>query len=350
MFGSRIAALGLASPTGSWRPASDAFDASRLTGISERRVCGAGEDSLTLARRAAHRCLDAAGVRGSQLDVLLFAGITRFTDGLASFQLEPALAQTLAADLGCSGALCLDVTNACAGVMTALHMGDLLIGSGDAQRVLVVSGEYLSHVGRNAAGRVDRWNHPELASLTLGDAGGALLLTKANTPGFLAASFATFPEHASLCTAGPARDAPGGVMQTDAAAIHLHAIREAPAVMQCALQRAGLGYAGIDCVIPHQTSLRAIRAGRRHFAEHFGEDAKGWAVSLAGNGNTGTCTHLLSLGEAALRGAVAVGDSVMFLVFASGLVVGSLVYRVTDPIALGEAALPAEPDRAGRAV
>jgi 3-oxoacyl-[acyl-carrier-protein] synthase-3 len=343
LFGSRIAALGLAAPTGSWRPESGAFDASRLTGISQRRVCGAGEDSLTLARRAAFRCIDAAGVRGKQLDAVLFAGITRFTNGLASFQLEPALAQTLASDLGCPDALCFDLTNACAGVMTALSMGDLLIGSGDAQRVLVVSGEYLSHVGRNAAARVDRWNHPELASLTLGDAGGALLLTKADSPGFLAASFATFPEHASLCTAGPARNAPGGVMHTDAAAIHLHAIREAPAIIACALQRAGLRYAEIDCVIPHQTSLRAIRAGRRHFAEHFGEDAKHWAVDLAGNGNTGTCTHLVSLGEAVLRGTAAAGDLLMFLVFASGLVVGSLIYRVTDRIAVARAGLPARP-------
>lgn len=332
MFGSRIAALGLAAPNASWRPGPEAVDISRLTGISERRVCGTGEDSLSLARRAAHNCLEAADVSGDQLDAVLFAGITRFTAGLASFQLEPALAQTLATELGCPHALCLDLTNACAGVMTALQMADLLIGSGDARRVLVVSGEYLSHVGRNAAERVDRWNHPELASLSLGDAGAALLLVAGRAPGILASRFATFPQHAGLCTAGPDAEAPGGTMQTDAAAIHLHAIREAPGVIEDALREARLRYAEIDWAIPHQTSSRAIRAGRRHFADHFGADAKNWAVALTGNGNTGTCTHLLALSEAAAQGAAAVGNTLMFLVFASGLAVGCLIYRVTERI------------------
>jgi len=46
------------------------------TGIAERRVCGPGEDSATLAEGAALQALAAAGVDSMDLDMLLVATIT----------------------------------------------------------------------------------------------------------------------------------------------------------------------------------------------------------------------------------------------------------------------------------
>ncbi len=341
MFRSRISGLGIALPQQREELGAVGHpglpDVSRLTGIERVRVSAEGEDSRTLAQGAARRALAASGRSPESIDLVIYAGITRFTQGLRRFRLEPSLAETLASELGARHALCLDLTNACAGAMTAIHMADLLIGSGDAERVLVVTGEYLRHVGRNAAPHVDRWDHPELASLTLGDAGAAVCLEApeagdAAGGGFIAGSFETLPEHADLCVAGPAPRRAGGTMRTDAATIHIEAIRRAPVVMERSLDEAGLPYAAIDLVIPHQTSIRAIRAGRRHFAEHFGEDAAAWGVSLSEYGNTATCTHFIALAEAIAAGTCQPNRHIMFLVFASGLVVGSLIYRVPKRI------------------
>jgi hypothetical protein len=68
-----------------------------------------------------------------------------------------------------------------------------------------VSGEYTSQLGTNAARHVRSIMSRELASLTLGDAGAALLLERApaGSAGISACGFTTVAEHSRLCLAYP---------------------------------------------------------------------------------------------------------------------------------------------------
>lgn len=104
------------------------------------------------------------------------------------------------------------------------------IQQGTVERGLVVSGEYISQLGWNAAHHIRSIISKELASLTLGDAGAALLLERA-TPGsgsIELAGFTTVAGYSRLCLAYPKGHDPGARMYTDSRAIQQAAIATPP--------------------------------------------------------------------------------------------------------------------------
>ena len=64
-------------------------------------------------------------------------------------------------------------------MLTGVTVANNWIRQGTIERALVVSGEYISQLGQNAARHIRNIMSKELASLTLGDAGAALLLERA---------------------------------------------------------------------------------------------------------------------------------------------------------------------------
>ena len=67
-----------------------------------------------------------------------------------------------------------DVSNACAGMLTGVTILNNWIRQGIVENGLVVSGEYISQLGLNAAHHIRTIVGEKLACLTLGDAGAAL--------------------------------------------------------------------------------------------------------------------------------------------------------------------------------
>ena len=64
------------------------IDLEQLTGVRERRIVGAGEDSYTLALGAARDALAHADCAAADLDMLIVSSISRHVGGLR-LQLEP---------------------------------------------------------------------------------------------------------------------------------------------------------------------------------------------------------------------------------------------------------------------
>ena len=184
----------------------------RLTGIRERRIAGEGEDSYTLALGAARDALAHADCAAEDLDMLIVSSISRHVGGLR-MQLEPPVSVSLKEALGARRAISFDLSNACAGMMTGVFILNDLIRQGRIRRGMVVSGEYISQLGRNAAHEVRTMMSDQLASLTLGDAGAAAILERApeGAPGIEVAGFTTLSEHSRLCMAFPAKIARGDV-------------------------------------------------------------------------------------------------------------------------------------------
>ncbi|HZL07518.1 MAG TPA: 3-oxoacyl-ACP synthase, partial [Coriobacteriia bacterium] len=235
------------------------IDLERLTGVHERRIAGEGEDSFTLALGAAHDALGHAGCAAQDLDVLIVASITRYVGGLR-MQLEPPLSASLKEALGAQRAMSFDLSNACAGMMTGVFILNDLIRQGRIRRGMVVSGEYISQLGRNAALEIRTIQSDQLASLTLGDAGAAAILERApeGAPGIEVAGFTTLAEHSRLCLAFPAKIGPGVSMYSDARTLQEVGIEDTVPLLREALDQAGLAFDEIDYFIPHQTSARAI--------------------------------------------------------------------------------------------
>ena len=197
---------------------------------------------------------------------------------------------------------------------------------------MVVSGEYISSLDRNAARQVRSILSNQLASLTLGDAGVAAILERApeGNPGITFAGFTTLAEHSRLCIGIPAKVGPGAAMFTKARTIHRVAIEDSPPLLADALEESGLSFADVDYLIPHQTSARAIRKAAREFAARLGMSPKNFVDNVAERGNTASTTHFVALYEYLEAGRFKKGDEILLLSLASGLEVGIVIFRMDE--------------------
>jgi 3-oxoacyl-[acyl-carrier-protein] synthase-3 len=310
------------------------IDLERLTGIHERRVSIGDEDSLSLAVGAARSALDHSGYDASDLEVVISCSITKYCDGLEQW-LEPPMSVSIANAIGASSAMSFDLSNACAGMLTGVFVLNNWIRLGVVRRGMVVSGEYISQLGQNAAKHVRNILSRELASLTLGDAGAALILERApeGAPGIDVVGFTTIADHSRLCLAYPAKREPGARMFTKARAIHQVAIADTPILLKEALDAAGIDVSDVDCLIPHQTSARAIRKGMKEVGEAMGATPRHDAVVTVDRyGNTASTTHTVALIEELEAGRLHAGDRVALLALASGLEIGVVVLTLDEEL------------------
>ncbi|BDN83270.1 MULTISPECIES: 3-oxoacyl-ACP synthase III family protein [Mycobacterium] len=308
------------------------IDLERLTGIRERRVSVGDEDSYSLATAAALDALAAARQDPASLDVVINCSITKFRGGLTQW-LEPSMSSAVARGIGAHRAMTFDVSNACAGMLTGLTILNNWIRQGVVERGLVVSGEYISQLSHNAARHIRNIMSKELASLTLGDAGAALLLERApvGSAGIALAGFTTFADYSRLCLAYPRGHDPGARMFTNARAIHQAAMANTPLLLEEVLETAGISIHDIDHVITHQTSARAIRKGMAKMSEAFGDKPRHDAVITVDRyGNTASTTHTVALIEELTAGRIVAGERIALIALASGLEIGIVLLTLDE--------------------
>lgn len=305
------------------------IDLERLTGIRERRVCAPGEDSFTLAVAAAKDCLEHSRYRAEELDMLVCTSISKYKGGL-HHQFEPPLSLDIQRAIGARFAQTFDLSNACAGMLTGVFVLNDFIRRGAIRCGMVVSGECISNLGTNAARQIRSVMSPQLASLTLGDAGAAAIVERApeGCRGILFAGFTTLAEHSRLCIGVPASVGPGGSMTTKARTIHRVATEDAPPLLAEALGELDIGLGDIDYVIPHQTSARAIHKGARELAARLGASPRHVVENVSERGNTASTTHFVALYEYLEANRFKEGDRVLLLALASGLEVGIVIFEV----------------------
>ena len=339
-YRSRFAAIGACLPAprlttdelmASTRYRTD-IELERLTGVHERHVVGEGEDSLTLALGAARDALARASCDAEDLELLIVSSISRHVGGLRRIQIEPPVSVSLKEALGARNAVSLDISNACAGMMTGVFLLNDFIRQGRIRRGMVVSGEYISELGRNAAQEVRDVMSDQLASLTLGDGGAAAILERApdGDGAIEVAGFTTLSEHSRLCVAFPSKIGPGTTMHTDAREIHRVGIEDAVPMLREVLDQAGLEFDQIDYLIPHQTSARAIEKAMAEFTEQLGGRPRNYVITVDEFGNTASTTHFVALWKFLNEGRFTAGDRVLLLSLASGLEVGIVIFRVGE--------------------
>ena len=104
----------------------------------------------SLATSAALNCLDKAQRTAASVDVVIGCSITKFRGGLTQW-VEPTMSSAVARAIGAAQAMTFDLSNACAGMLTGVTVANNWIRQGTVERALVVSGEYISQLGQNAA-------------------------------------------------------------------------------------------------------------------------------------------------------------------------------------------------------
>jgi len=304
-----------------------------LTGIKERRVCSPGEDSYTLAVSAARDCLNHSKYQAKDLDMILCCSISKHI-GENSYQYEPPLSIYIKDAIGAKKTTNFDVTNACAGMLTGVYIADNFIQRGAIRSCMVVSGEYITNLKDHAVANIRKTMSSELASLTVGDAGAAVILERVPNggEGLVASNFTTLSKYNQLCIGKQSRKSPGFFMKTKAKKIHQVSISSSKRIVGKALKEYNLSFDQIDYLIPHQTSRSSIFSGAKDYAVYFGAKPGRIIINLKNYGNTASTTHFLALYRYLDEQRFKHGDRIMLLSFASGLVIGIVIFSMNEMV------------------
>lgn len=312
------------------------FPLEQLTGIRSRPVAGDGEYSIDLAAKAVSSCLAESRYAPDEIDLLICCSISRCDGPDSRFSFEPSTSSRIKGRYAFRNAVAFDISNACAGVLTAVAIANAFIKSGSARTAMIVSGEYITHLTLTAQKEIDSFLDPRMACLTLGDAGAALIVERSPVPeiGFQFIDLHTRAEYSSLCVAKATEHAHGGaIMYTDSIRLSAAAIRHAASHAIHGLRDSGWVPSEIEHLIMHQTSKMTLNDAASEINRILGGPVchDGNVVcNLAERGNTATTSHLVALVDLMRDGTIKSGQKVMLSSTGSGLTIGTALYRFDD--------------------
>lgn len=305
----------------------------KLTGIRSRRRAGIDEFSIDLAEKAIRDCLDHSSLGSDQIDAIISTNISRW-DQKNRVSFEPATSVRLKSILGIDNAIAIDISNACAGMWTGVYMIDAMIRTGAIRTGMVVSGEYITHLIDTAQKEIVDFMDPQLASLTLGDAGVAVTLTASASAGsgFHALDMYTLSKYSQFCIAKPTDKPHGGAaMYTDAIKVTESVVPHAARHAKEMLDQNDWGFDAVGHVIPHQTSKLTMQEGMREIKRLYDHDLSSRLINnLEQRGNTSSNAHFLAFHDAMRRRDVKGGDSIIFCISGSGQTTGTALYVCDD--------------------
>jgi 3-oxoacyl-[acyl-carrier-protein] synthase-3 len=167
------------------------LDAVARLGLVEKTVAGDGDHPSTMGARATRHALAAAGLAIDDLDLLIFAGVTRDWPApwIAAFGVLH--------ELGARRTAGFDLANRCAGVIDALWLARTLVGAGVHRTVAVCCADRYDHV-------IDPRRSAELVTDAAYAAGAATAIVAAGAGNAIAAfSQITNPDLSAHAAGGP---------------------------------------------------------------------------------------------------------------------------------------------------
>jgi 3-oxoacyl-[acyl-carrier-protein] synthase-3 len=289
----------------------------KRTGIRERRHALPHQATSDLCLEAARRCIDQAGVKPSDIDLLLLA---TFTPDM-SFPSTGCLVQD-ALKLNCPA---MDLQAACAGFMYAFITGAAYVASGASDLALIIGGDANSRIV----------NPNDIKTYPLfGDGAGAVLLTRGRKDqGILAYSLGADGSGGDLLSrpACGSRLPPSAelldrglhYMHMDGRAVFRWAVAILCDTIQDVLAHARLKTNDVDLYIPHQANIRIINAA----IDVLHIPRSRVYNNLDRYGNTSAGSVPLALDEAVQEGKVKADDLILLSGFGAGLAWGTAVVR-----------------------
>jgi 3-oxoacyl-[acyl-carrier-protein] synthase-3 len=288
------------------------------TGIRERRIAAPAEATSDLAAVAARRALESAGVRPSDVDVILVATAT-------PDMLFPATACLVQTRLGATRAFAFDLSAACTGFLYGLSVADQYVRSGAARTVLVIGAEVLS--------RVIDWTDRTTCILFGDGAGAAVLRAEQGDRGILSTHV-----HADGALwdfihvpGGGSRHPPSEdtlvrrlqFLRMKGSETFKVAVRTLEETSLEALKANGLSIGDIQWFVPHQANRRIIEA----VGARLGLPGERVVMNLERVGNTSAASIPVALDELVRARRVASGHLLLFAAFGAGLTWGSAIVR-----------------------
>jgi 3-oxoacyl-[acyl-carrier-protein] synthase-3 len=280
------------------------------TGIRARHIAGEGETTGTLAARAAQQALDAAGMSAGEIDLIILATAT-------PDQTFPATATKVQDALGIRDCVAFDVAAVCSGFLYALSVADAMIRGGCNTNALVIGAETFS--------RILDWDDRATCVL-FGDGAGAVVLTAGEGErGILSTALHADGRHNQLLyvDGGPSTTGTVGKLRMKGSEVFRHAVVNLAAVLQEAIEKAGLTVADVDWVVPHQANRRILDATARKLGlppEHI-------VITVDEHANTSAASVPLALDVAVRDGRIRRGDVIVLEAMGGGFTWGAAVAR-----------------------
>jgi len=286
------------------------------TGIRQRHMAAEGEWTSDLATKAAQKALDAAGIAGTDVDLIVLATAT-------PDRTFPSTAATVQANLGCFGGPAFDVQAVCSGFVYALSVADNFVKAGQAKTALVIGAETFS--------RILDWEDRGTCVL-FGDGAGAVVLQAAPGDGSSADSgILTTHLHADgrhrellYVDGGPSSTQTTGLLRMHGREVFRHAVVNLASVVEEALEATGLQPGDIDWLVPHQANRRIIEGTARK----LGMALEKVVMTVDRHANTSAASIPLALAEAVSDGRVQKGQLVLLEAMGGGFTWGSALVRM----------------------
>ena len=292
---------------------SDEWIRSR-TGIRERRVAAEGETTGDLAFRAAGQALHDAGVKASELDMVVLGTTTPDI-------IFPATACLIQHRLGANGCMAFDVNAACSGFVYALGVANNFVRTGQVKKALVIGAETLT--------RMVDWSERETCVL-FGDGAGAVVLEASSEPGILATCLHADGGYKHLLynpvgvSAGFTNEKNHGVrIHMSGREVFKIAVKTLDALVGETLVAAGMQESEVDWLIPHQANLRIIEATARR----LGISMERVIVTVDRHANTSSGSVPLALDAAVRSGKIRRGQNLLLEAFGGGFTWASAMVR-----------------------
>jgi len=285
------------------------------TGIRQRHVAAEGQTTVDLAEQAALRALEAAGIKASELDLIVLGTTTPDI-------VFPSSACLLQHRLGANGCAAFDVNAACSGFIYALGIANAMIRSGMAKKALVIGAETLT--------RMLDWSDRTTAVL-FGDGAGAVVLEACDEPGILSTHLHADGGYGHLLqtdvgvSRGFKENEPNAGLRIRMTGNEVFkvAVKTLDSVVEETLQANGLAKSDLDWLIPHQANLRIITAT----AKRLDMSMDRVIVTVDRHGNTSAASVPLALDEAVRSGKVKRGELLLLEAFGGGFTWGSALIR-----------------------
>lgn len=285
------------------------------TGIRQRYIAADGELTSHLALKASQRALDHAGLKASDLDLIVLATAT-------PDETFPATATRVQAELGMTRGAAFDVQAVCAGFVYALSVADSMIKSGLASTALVIGAETFS--------RILDWNDRGTCVL-FGDGAGAVVLRAEEGTGTTAdrgvlanALHSDGRQHDILYVdGGPSSTRTTGFLRMEGKEVFKHAVVNMAAVVGEVLLKAGLETKDIDWLVPHQANKRIIDGTGRK----LGLTPERVVITVDQHANTSAASIPLALDTAVKDGRIKKNDLLLLEGIGGGLAWGASLVR-----------------------
>jgi len=311
----RIAALGMFAPKRILTNAdfermvdtSDEWIVQR-TGIRRRHVVGEDEYSSDLAIAAVDDLLaHHPSVRLDTIDYIVVGSSTPDYE-------YPSLSAMLQAHYRLPGNVgAVDISTACAGFAYGLNLAAGLIGTGQAERVLVVAADALTR----SVDYTDR-----STCVLFGDGAGAALVEYSRHPAIFGMDAGAdgnggkFLYRTALRTRINGVDDTSRLLRQEGQSVYRWVMENVPNYVARILSRAGLALDDIDWFAPHSANLRMIEA----LCKRLPFPIERTLLSVEEYGNTSAVSIPLALIPAVRDGRVKPGQRILLMGFGGGLV------------------------------